>query len=551
MSVLLASNAGAQTIYDAFRFSDNSYYGTARSIAMGNAFTALGGDLGSVGINPAGSAVNNYSQLTITPNISVVATASQYDNGSGSYDPSIRDSKTRFTMPNFGVTLYYDTGSKHGLKGVSFGVTGNATANYTRRIEGGGSGSSSSYLGYLAASSDGYSSSTLSNTSYGSGVSWPSIVAYRSGMTATYDDDDKYYIGATEKLYSDGSIEVAGALNQGYGLVSTGFKYDIVCNMGFNINDRLFVGFNVGLVTFYYDSQTYITESAVDTDDFELEYTSGTTYFDHASYREKYSAEGNGIYGKFGFIWLPVDGLRVGAAIQTPTLNFVTEKWQYAGETHFTDSSYNGSETSAVGEYEYRLISPYRVNAGVALTTGFGVISADYEMCDYGTMRFRNWEDCSSDGWELEDKLFRKFYGTQHTLRVGAEILLPWPGLALRAGYNYITSPELLWYDDYGVVDAGVYEDCYNDSSLSDSEFYSWASSLYSKKHVKADTHAFSLGFGYSSNGPFFCDVACRYTLKPHEYISLYPDYLSEVSSPLLKCRTKFWDATISFGWRF
>ena len=50
-----AADAGAQTVADALRFSDNNYYGTARSISMGNAFTALGGDLGSISLNPAGS----------------------------------------------------------------------------------------------------------------------------------------------------------------------------------------------------------------------------------------------------------------------------------------------------------------------------------------------------------------------------------------------------------------------------------------------------------------------------------------------------------------
>ena len=54
-------NAAAQNVQDALRFSENNYYGTARSISMGNAFTALGGDLGSINLNPAGSAVNSFS----------------------------------------------------------------------------------------------------------------------------------------------------------------------------------------------------------------------------------------------------------------------------------------------------------------------------------------------------------------------------------------------------------------------------------------------------------------------------------------------------------
>ena len=58
---LAAVAAGAQTLSEALNYSGNNYYGTARSIALGNAMTALGGDLGSVGINPAGSAVAPYS----------------------------------------------------------------------------------------------------------------------------------------------------------------------------------------------------------------------------------------------------------------------------------------------------------------------------------------------------------------------------------------------------------------------------------------------------------------------------------------------------------
>ena len=38
-------SAGGQTMYNALDFSENNYYGTARTVAMGYAFTALGGDI--------------------------------------------------------------------------------------------------------------------------------------------------------------------------------------------------------------------------------------------------------------------------------------------------------------------------------------------------------------------------------------------------------------------------------------------------------------------------------------------------------------------------
>lgn len=69
LSVMTIASASAQSAYDAWLLSENNYEGTARSVAMGNAFTALGGDLGAVSINPAGSAVAGYSQFTLTPSL--------------------------------------------------------------------------------------------------------------------------------------------------------------------------------------------------------------------------------------------------------------------------------------------------------------------------------------------------------------------------------------------------------------------------------------------------------------------------------------------------
>ena len=58
--------ANAQGMEDALRYSQPFYVGSARTMAMGNAFTALGGDLGAVGINPASTALYNCCEFAIT-----------------------------------------------------------------------------------------------------------------------------------------------------------------------------------------------------------------------------------------------------------------------------------------------------------------------------------------------------------------------------------------------------------------------------------------------------------------------------------------------------
>ena len=56
----------AQNINDVLRYGIEEVQGTARFQAMGGAFGALGGDLSSLNVNPAGSSVFNYSQFTVT-----------------------------------------------------------------------------------------------------------------------------------------------------------------------------------------------------------------------------------------------------------------------------------------------------------------------------------------------------------------------------------------------------------------------------------------------------------------------------------------------------
>ena len=63
--VLACFVASGQIIDDVVRYSTENTLGTARFQAMGGAFGALGGDLSAINVNPAGSAVFNYSQFSV------------------------------------------------------------------------------------------------------------------------------------------------------------------------------------------------------------------------------------------------------------------------------------------------------------------------------------------------------------------------------------------------------------------------------------------------------------------------------------------------------
>lgn len=525
--VAVSVNSFAQNVNDALRFSTNDYYGTARSMAMGSAFTALGGDLGSVSINPAGSAVNNYSQIVISPSVSISSNnalfaADGYVGDGGSSDIKSSSRSTKMTMPNFGFMLNMNTNQKRGLKAFTFGFVGNSTSYFNNDLEANGDNQYTSYMGYLAAlaSSENMTLDELNKASYWDmGVYyWPAMVGYRSGMINETGNGD--YVGAAQGITSDG-YPVRGVLDQRYSRSTQGNKYDMVINMGFNFNDRLYFGLNLGMVELAYRSKSMIKERALHPNDFPVTIGGKEDHFNSMSFYENYTASGSGVYAKFGFIAIPTEGLRIGAAIQTPVANHITETLWYSGETQF-DNAVGNESIKSKDEYiyDFNFTSPYRINAGVAYTIpGFGLLSADYEFCDYSTMKFKEADSIDNSGFDESNKSIQDGAGASHIIRLGAEYL-PHPNYSLRAGYNFISTAERY------INESGV------------------------KVAPEAFTQSFAIGAGYKSSKSFFLDAALRCKVNANEYIYPYPSY-DEFDSPEILNKSRLWDAVLTFGWRF
>lgn len=516
--------AGAQNVSDALRFSENEYYGTARSMAMGNAFTALGGDLGALNINPAASAVQKYSQFTITPQLSIMAGHADYSSdpyGSGYYTRS-HNSKTNFNLPNIAMSFSTPTGRRSGIVNVSFGMAINSTRYFNEDMMAGGDNDRTSYMGYLAdiATMDRLIPNELATVGYGQAdvFYWPVMVAYRSGMINEYGSGDNLgFVGLAQSTASGNPQR--GTLEQTYNRVTSGGKYDYVINFGMNISNKLYLGANLVAVASSYTYDTYLRESALNPADFPVTVGAETKEFNAMKFHYAYSSASSGIYGKFGFIYLPFDGLRIGGAIQTPTINYVEETLWYSGNTQFND--FSASEVISENDeyyYKYNCISPMRFNVGLAYSLPeVGCISVDYEMCDYYNMRFRD-SDRNNDYFDDANDEIRDFAGVSHMFRAGAEFNLL-PELALRAGYTMTTSPERYFED-------GV------------------------QKTPNALKQSVAFGFGYKSRGSFFFDFAGRLNLYPAEYIYPYDSY-GRYDSPEIINNTKLWNFAATLGWRF
>ena len=289
--------------------------------------------------------------------------------------------------------------------------------------------------------------------------------------------------------------------------------------------DKVYFGINLGMNSMTYSYEEYFKEQAVNSEDFlvELKDAQGniisSSYFNRMKYRNAYSLSGNGYFAKFGIIANPVRGLRIGAALQTPTRMEINETWEDEGQTDFTGpDGKSWSALSPYGENMWVFTSPLKANFGVAYTLGqFGTISTDYELTNYGNIKYRSSAYTDRNTLEYINDDIRHAYGVVHNLRAGIEIK-PFAALALRAGYDMKTSAQ--------------------------------------KERL---THKAAIGVGYSSKGSFFADAALTRTFLPREYFMPYDDYVYTESgqidpnyyAPELLIKSAVWKVVFTFGFRF
>ena len=565
-SLLAALTAGAQSMYDAMMFSQNNYYGTARTVALGNAVTALGGDLGTIGINPAGSAVADFGQFEITPGFNLSSAGAQFSPvGDRQFGSSTGTDATKFGLPGGGVSMYFDTDAETGLKGMSFAFVWNRTNSMFNSFSGFGRNANTSMFGEMAmaATYSGLTPSALGNYSsfYSTDIPWDMLTAYQGNLYSTYGNDGDY-AGNAERISTDGSYHfIPDELSQTSTVEKRGYKSDILMNFGMNFSDNVFVGFNVGMPVMDYSYTESYTEVPVNPEEFYIELPDAqgnpvAANYEGGSYGYRYACDVSGIYAKLGIIVLPGDHLRLGAAIQTPTLYTIRETCQYLASSVYSVSSLSTDASSPVNEYTYNLRSPYIADFGVAYTIGTaGLVSVDYELADYSVMKF---SENSRDAWSEDifadvNEVNSKFCGISHSLRIGAELFVT-DVLSVRAGYSMTTSPERHWTNNLG-------EDVLADDYLNDfSKYHGNILTLSNPKYFSEDTvRSFSAGLGYSSFGSFFADFAIRCNVYPTTYFSPYYNYdnwnsdgvMVNVDSPRMKVDRKLWDAVLTFGWRF
>jgi hypothetical protein len=404
--------ANAQNIDDALRYSQTFYGGSARFSSMGGAFTALGGDLSAIGLNPAGTGVFRFSEFSLTPQLYYNSTSSLWNNTNS------KDVTSLFNLNQIGiVSNIISTNNETGLIKLNFAYSYNRTNNFTENITIKGISNNSSMADYWASRANGYSKLDTPDDAW---------AAYKTGLIDTLSGSNDTY-GTIFSLYGDKPPATYGQEIKRV-ITNTGYTGEHSFSLGANFSNKFYLGTTLGISRIHYTGHIEHLESDIDNVIYDFK---SFTYTDHLE------ATGTGYSLKIGAIVKPVEFLRLGLALQTPTVFRITENYYDDLSTHFDTKvnnvdSYQYSNNPAA--YKYTLTTPFRANLGLALQIRkLAIISADYEYVDYSTSHFSNAID--EGNYSTENSDIRDMYKSASNIRLGAELRLS--NIYLRGGYSY------------------------------------------------------------------------------------------------------------------
>ncbi len=492
-ATLMSGAALAQNAYDAANFAGSDLNGTARYVGMGGALSALGGEITTMGTNPAATGLFRKSEVAFT-----VSSIFTDEKGQLSHDA------TRASIDQLGVILSLDqeNQSSRGLQYINFGV------NYTKKRN--HLGNFVTDINHLSGMfSQTFQMADLANYAYDAD-SWGML----ADMAApAYDDAGNlskdgvivdYYDNQTGDFLGYDGVAAQSAL---YKSATFGSTSQADFNLSFNISNQFFWGFSFGVYDVNYTRESYYYEMGVD-----------GGYYDLSNW---YETSGEGYDLKFGFLCRPVENspFRFGLTVHTPTwyrMEDVNGATLYYKDTHV--------DTQSTDPYEYDYRTPWKFGASLGYTVdNYLAIGAEYELQDFSTCHYESRDMDNDLYFATMNQNIEDFLQVQHTLKLGLEFK-PADNFAVRCGYNYVSSP----------IKESSYNNFAYDSPFTETAFTNWKG-----------LNRYTLGVGYRFQGGYF-DLAYQYQKQKGDFyafdeIDLKPTEISNNRSQVM--------ATIGFRW--
>ena len=510
--LITAAPIAAQTVYDAAKITNQDLNGTARFVGMGGAMGALGGDISTIGTNPAGIGIYRSNDAMVSFGLSSYGTESNYMGN------KINSDKLRGAFDNAGFVLSTKIGNATSLRYVNFGFNYKKAKSFYKNTSMNGNLGNYTQTDYMAAQANGIKDWS-GNLYTDPDVGWLSALGYDSYLITEFALHDgqgtvpsgyvPYMVNGVQVKNLDGDLvyttpgEYGGMYWGGNGNFRSEERggidqYDF--NISFNFNDRVYLGLTVGAYAVDYNKYTFYDE----------DYGGGQGY----NLQSWNKIHGSGFDFKFGAIVRPFEysPLRIGLSIHTPTFYSLDYKTNARVESDVLNelniANESGIGSGVIGQYnvdtydildgdmvrQFRLQTPWTYNVSLGYTIGKSwALGAEYEYQDYSSMKFKDPEGYS-DTFEYENSTTPMMKGVS-TIRLGAEYKVI-PQFALRAGYNYTTA----------IFNSDAYKDLPYNSIQTDTDF----------ANTKALSN-YTLGIGYRGS-MFYADLAYKFSSYKEDF---------------------------------
>ena len=495
---------------DAFRFSKNDLTGTARGVAMGGAFGALGGDATGTAINPAGIGVYRTSELSTTLSLASSNIETNWQNSIN------KDDKIGFKFDNVSYVGYFPTG-KDG-QNINFGFSFNRLKNFDRNYSANGKGMANSlthYIADLTTNDNIYYDDLNGYNNYNpytqSNASWLSILGWQGYLINDFTDYEyRSVLNKNEQVSPLLNVSEKGYIN----------SYDFT--IGSNVSTSLYLGMSFSITDIYYRMNSLYDESFGDGGGFALD-----------NYLQ---TEGSGYQVNLGAIWLPTDFLRLGVAYHSPTWYTMTDYYWASLDADVPMEDGNRPpiiETPRDASTNYRLRTPYGwVFSAAAILGTQAIISLDYDIKDYTSM---NLEDNYGYSDKKQNRCIDTDFRMAATLRAGLEYRFT-PQFSGRLGYAWMQSPYEKEFKN---------EKAFNAAVVGTIPHYT----------VDGDMSYYTAGFGYRFTPQFYLDFAFVHGRQQKDDLYFFPSmYEDENGNPSPKAASfenTFNKGLITLGYKF
>jgi len=411
LSALLLGSTLSYAQYDltALQFSQNMYQSDARAAAVGNAYGALGANFISASINPAGLGLYRGGEFVFSLGFLGSSSVSDYLDNSNTAKINM------VNVPSMGL-VFTDINKvdgkavTEGWVSKTFAMGINRSNSFYSRQHYSGNNTTSSMIDFFVEDANGELLGNLNPITKMAFETW--LIDYKDSYTSYFSA-----LGADTGIYD---------ISQSKNFTTKGSAYDMTFAVGTNYSNKIYVGGKIGIPFLDYYKYINYTEENLRT---------GKSNYLGMEYKGTTDVNGVGINAGLGIIFKPVEYLRIGASVFTPTFYNLSEN--YKDElTAVLDTIKDDLSKSFQGSFKYNLATPFRATVSAAVLAGkYGFVSVDYEYVDYSSSYLSSTEY----PFNVENSNITDYYKGTGILRAGAEIKL---GIfALRGGYGRYSSP--------------------------------------------------------------------------------------------------------------